>query len=298
MRADTAPRPAESVAALRIVRVLAAIGVALMFVVVAASAYLRLARAGAACPDWPACAPVAADLGVTIARTAHRLAAGSVAVLLIALIVVTSSQRPRLAGQLRLASAGLVIALGLALLGTLTSRVAPGDAQAAIVLGNLGGGFALLALMVVSWAAAGTPVRDAASAPLPARVRALYALAFAVTVLVVLLGAVASTGVAQSLHRIGGWIVVAMIAWLLLALRDAPAVSVRWRALLVLAWIAVPALGVIEAYVAPSLAIALAHNLASAAALGVLAAGLHEVVMRGASRTTGNGSPSARRIPA
>jgi heme A synthase len=276
-------------------RAIAIAGTLLMLVVVAASAFLRLGHAGAACPDWPACAEIdtheAITIAVAIARTAHRLSASAIAVLLIGLLIIARTQRPRLVGQAWLAAAGLAIAIALALLGMQMRHAAPGSAPPAVNLANLAGGYALLAIMATSWAASiGTPAVILAQAgiqprkgddaePLLSQGRPpflawLLIASLAAAALASVCGALAGSGVAgmQTFHRAVGWAVVALVGVLLLVLRRAPATLQRWRVLLVALWLAQPALGIVQAYVAPSVAIALAHNVAAGALVAALAA--------------------------
>jgi heme a synthase len=127
---------------------------ALVLAVTSLSAYLRLAKAGLGCTDWPACyaqsqrePPAAApqatnDIGA--ARFAHRVAA----LLVLGLIVVMLSLAPPRGtgwrGEPGTVLALLVLALLLAFLGrwSMAARVP------AVTLGNLLGGFAMLALSV------------------------------------------------------------------------------------------------------------------------------------------------------
>ena len=139
-------------ASLRLLRVLAASGAALMVVVILSSAYLRLSESGLSCADWPACyGSVAHAAKVTAtqrgARLAHRFAASAAGAVLVALVAVAAMRRPRLRRQAGIAATGLAIAAALATIGAVSSestRVAP---LPAVTLSNLGGGFALLALL-------------------------------------------------------------------------------------------------------------------------------------------------------
>jgi cytochrome c oxidase assembly protein subunit 15 len=140
----------EKASVQRLLRLLATAGAALVLVVIVTSAYLRLSQAGLSCDDWPACygrtAVDGADTASTVqrvARFAHRVAAGAVGALLLALVLISAVQRPPLKRQTTIAVAAALIALGLAALGTAT----PGTRLPAVTLGNLGGGFALLALL-------------------------------------------------------------------------------------------------------------------------------------------------------
>ncbi|MBI3149450.1 MAG: COX15/CtaA family protein [Betaproteobacteria bacterium] len=123
----------------------------LVLVVVAASAYLRLGQAGFSCADWPACfgrieinqQTLALEPLVFWARVAHRLAAMGVAVLVLSLVVLGYRQRREDARSLRLALLALSLTLFLAVLG----RWTPGTRVPAVTLGNLLGGFMLLAAL-------------------------------------------------------------------------------------------------------------------------------------------------------
>jgi heme A synthase len=145
------PRSATTTRAVWLRR-LAALAVLLMLLVVASSAWIRLAQARPACSDWPACRqPVstpgfiastdgasAADLAGT--RGLHRGAASlllPVAAVVVGLAWVWSAAR---------AWALLLLALGvaLALLGVIT----PGSRAPAVLLGNQLGGWLMLA---VAW---------------------------------------------------------------------------------------------------------------------------------------------------
>lgn len=140
----------------RLLRLLAAVGVALVLVVIVSSAYLRLSQAGLSCPDWPACygrvAQHAEIVGTAqrTARIAHRLAASAVGVVLIALLIATA-RRPRLKVQTALALAGLLVAVGLATIGAVMSETVTRVPLPAVTVANLTGGFALLALLWWLW---------------------------------------------------------------------------------------------------------------------------------------------------
>jgi cytochrome c oxidase assembly protein subunit 15 len=126
----------------------------LVLVLTTTSAYIRLSQAGFGCADWPACYGSAARLpeaGQLLpersplfwARALHRLAASAAGVVLL-LIVFLGWEELHGAGA-RLA-AGTVLALAgfLAWLGLFTPSSLP-----AVMLGNLLGGMAMVALL--SW---------------------------------------------------------------------------------------------------------------------------------------------------
>jgi heme A synthase len=127
---------------------------ALMLVVVASSAWLRLTAPREACADWPACrvalqpqrmAPAVAAAGpvagTAAVRLVHRTTASLVLLLVLAMgVLATRSPVPR--GVRPLLAVLAALALGLAALGVAT----PGSRSSWVLLGNLLGGFAMLAL--------------------------------------------------------------------------------------------------------------------------------------------------------
>jgi len=170
---------------------LAVAAAALMFVVVVASAFMRHWQAGLACPDWPACygrvdaqAGTEPPLPVRAARLAHRVAASGVLVAIAGLLLVAWTQPPRRTREGTLAAIAFALAAGLAALGVAT----PGSLLPAVALGNLLGGYAILALLaaVAALARAGdppaTPERPA-SVPGPLAFAAVLAVALAAALL-------------------------------------------------------------------------------------------------------------------
>jgi cytochrome c oxidase assembly protein subunit 15 len=150
-----------------------------VFVVIVASAFMRHTQAGLGCDDWPACygrgvvasAPAGApdatghvgadaagnpgsaatpSTGVRVARLAHRVAATGVLALVIGLLLVAWTQRPLWKREGALATAALLVAGVLAVLGVAT----PGAMLPAVTLGNLLGGYLMLALLAATWASA------------------------------------------------------------------------------------------------------------------------------------------------
>jgi len=123
-----------------------------MLAVIVLSATLRLAAPDGACTGTAACgagaAPLSASLPVyreeTIAlvRNAHRLTATLALLACIGLLAVSLTSRPRPLQLVLLSSGLLAVALGLAALGVVT----PGSRSPWVLLGNLLGGFAMLAL--------------------------------------------------------------------------------------------------------------------------------------------------------
>jgi heme a synthase len=138
----------EAISVARLLRMLATVGAALVMIVILSSAYLRLTQAGLSCDDWPTCyGRIGTETVITgeqrFARLAHRIAATAVAAVLLALALVAWTQRPVLLRPGLLVLVCLVIAGGLAVLGVAT----PGARLPVVTLGNLGGGFTLLALL-------------------------------------------------------------------------------------------------------------------------------------------------------
>lgn len=117
----------------------------LLVVVTALSALLRHRAEGLGCQPWPGChAAGAAASGVVeaLARGAHRAAATAVLGLAIGLLVLALRARPRLRREAALSALLLLLALLLAWLGLNTA----GSRVPAVALGNLLGGFLMLAV--------------------------------------------------------------------------------------------------------------------------------------------------------
>lgn len=123
-----------------------------MLMVVALSAFMRHDAAGIGCVPWPGCygqnpaagAPAPHNAGIVAARIAHRVFASFVLLAAIAMLAMSARARPRLHREALLSGALLVLALGLAVLGIFT----PGARQPVVAIGNLLGGFLMLALAV------------------------------------------------------------------------------------------------------------------------------------------------------
>jgi hypothetical protein len=176
----------------------AAAGVALVFVVVASSAWLRLAAGESACPPGGCEA-----FGMTDAvRLAHRVAAMGVAFIAI-VVAALAWRRPARAGRRAASLAILALVAALSVLG----RSSAGNPTTGVVLGNLLGGLALLALVTALAFRAHAAVRGSAGAldPAPIAVAALVIVAIAA-------GAAVSAGLVPSsppwtaAHRIAGWL--------------------------------------------------------------------------------------------
>ena len=178
---------------LRLLRMLATVGAALVLVVIVSSAYLRLSQAGLSCADWPACygnlARIAAATTAQLAaRLAHRIAASGVGFVLIALLAVTLTQRPRLAKQAAIAALALAVAVMLATVGAVMSESTRVTPLPAVTLANLLGGFALLALLV--WLR--ETARSIQIAPIPRGVHVLAVVALIAVIAQVGLGGLVS----------------------------------------------------------------------------------------------------------
>lgn len=158
---EAAPRlpdqPGAGAAARRLafVRRTALVCALLVVLITSLSAYIRLSKAGLSCPDWPACygqglrdlqqgrpAVTGEDVATAAARLAHRIVASTALLLVLALLAACLTARPVPWREARVATALLALVLFLAVLGRWSS-----DARVpAVAIGNLVGGFAMLAL--------------------------------------------------------------------------------------------------------------------------------------------------------
>jgi cytochrome c oxidase assembly protein subunit 15 len=136
-------------------RRLALLCAVMVLAVTCLSAYIRLSKAGLGCADWPQCygqslrqlqqgAAVTADeqTATAVARLAHRMVAVIALLLVITMVLVCFGSKPLLRNDGALALALLGLALFLAVLG----RWSSGARLPAVAIGNLLGGFAMLAL--------------------------------------------------------------------------------------------------------------------------------------------------------
>lgn len=209
----------------RLLRRMALVGLLLTVVIVVLSAYVRHRGVGLGCEGWPACygqdlsrqqqgEVVATDGDVLLARVVHRVVATVMLVLVIAMVFSTLV-RPALRREGVLASSLLVLALGLAVLGVVT----PGSRLPAVALGNLLGGFAMLALCARLAAATGEPrPRDVLLSRVGLLATILLALAIALGALVSATHAgVSCRSLAEctALTARGGWNLAALNPWLL-----------------------------------------------------------------------------------
>ena len=144
--------PARPLMQLRRLALLCAV---MVLAVTSLSAYIRLSKAGLGCAPWPQCyaqrahlpqAGAATDLDdrteYRAARLAHRVAAMVTLALVIGMLFVCLGARPVLRAEAAMAVALLVLSLALAVLG----RWSSGARVPAVAIGNLLGGFAMLAL--------------------------------------------------------------------------------------------------------------------------------------------------------
>lgn len=140
-----------------VLRRLALLCAVLVLAVTSLSAFLRLSKVGLGCADWPACygqdlrraqqggsASDEAQVATAIARLAHRITASGALLLVITMVLVCLGSKPLFVREGLLALALLALALFLAVLGwwSSTARVP------AVAMGNLLGGFLMLALCV------------------------------------------------------------------------------------------------------------------------------------------------------
>lgn len=150
---------AELTRRLNLVRRMAWLCAALMLATIALSAFMRLSSNGLGCADWPACygqsareaaealvsgqiqAGAGGSTAVAVARVLHRIVASVVLILVITLTLATLATKPRLPREGPLSMALLLLALGLAALGVVTA----GATLPAVTVGNLMGGFVMLA---------------------------------------------------------------------------------------------------------------------------------------------------------
>ncbi len=187
---------------LRLIKRLALICAALLLATTCLSAFMRLSQAGLGCADWPACygaqlrasahvdgATVAAsEPAILAARLAHRVVATLALVLIVTLVMVCWRHPLVTRGQRNLTLALLVLSLGLAALGVVT----PGARAPAIPMGNLLGGFVVLALC---WRLF-TSVREEVRGPAPAGLGPLAVAGLLVLALQLASGALISTSYA------------------------------------------------------------------------------------------------------
>jgi cytochrome c oxidase assembly protein subunit 15 len=140
-----------------VLRRLALLCAVMVLAVTSLSAYIRLSKAGLGCADWPQCygqslrqlqqgVAVTADeqAATAAARLVHRIVAVTALLLVVTMVMVCYGSRPVLRSEGLIALALLALALFLAVLG----RWSSGARVPAVAMGNLLGGFAMLALCV------------------------------------------------------------------------------------------------------------------------------------------------------
>jgi cytochrome c oxidase assembly protein subunit 15 len=128
---------------------------ALVIVITSLSAYIRLTKAGLGCADWPQCygqslrepqravpARTGESAATAAARLAHRMVAMAALLLVIMMVMACLTTRPLLRREGRIALALLACVVFLAVLGRWTT----GARVPAVAMGNLLGGFVMLAL--------------------------------------------------------------------------------------------------------------------------------------------------------
>jgi len=154
--------PSPSTLRRRTQRRIACLCALLVLLLVSLSAYLRLSKAGLGCTPWPQCygqavreqqqgmaSSEAALQGLALARLAHRTIASVALVLVIILAMSALTARPAQRGEVWSSIGLLALALFLAGLGLLSGS----SRLPAVAIGNLLGGFGMLAL---SWRLVGT----------------------------------------------------------------------------------------------------------------------------------------------
>lgn len=156
-----------------VLRRLALLCAAMVLAVTSLSAFIRQSKAGLGCADWPACygqglrqlqqgvAPTADEQTATaLARLVHRVVAVIALLLVVTMLMVCFGSRPVLPREGALALALFALALFLAVLGRWSSA----PRVPAVAIGNLLGGFLMLALCV-QLARSGRPTRPTGLGP-------------------------------------------------------------------------------------------------------------------------------------
>lgn len=143
--------------------VLARVAFVLMAFIVMLSTFVR--ERGAACEPQPHCLTAADEAtAVVAARLAHRAAAAAVLAIVVSIVFVAGPRRRAAQREFRLAASLLSVVLLLAALGVAASGAAPRFAA----VGNLVGGFAMLALAApLAWTALTGRLRLLGAALLP-----------------------------------------------------------------------------------------------------------------------------------
>jgi len=236
--------------------VAAAVALALMFIVVAASAYIRLALAENSAATLP------------VARGLHRAAATFTAVAVLVLAVLAWRSAALRARYGAVAGAALLLTLALSALGVATGTTPPPPAQFA----NLFGGLLLLALL--AWLSGRVTAQSAAALPDAAKLARLARIGFALALVQAGLGAALATfwsppeALALTVHVLFGLGTAALAFALGIRLVGAGAPIALG---LIGAGFAAPIAGTVSALIELAPAAALVHPLLGAATLVLLA---------------------------
>lgn len=191
----------EAERARKLLRRLAIGCVVLLLAISMLSAFLRLTRAGLGCDDWPRCygqalaaqqrgeaAAFAEQALVPVARLAHRIAASAALLVIVLMLWIALAIRPRVRLTVALAASLLALALALAVLGRWSSAAR----LPAVAIGNLAGGFLMIA---VAWQLARAPA-SADRLQLPAALRFVFGVGGFLLLLQIAAGAIVSAGYA------------------------------------------------------------------------------------------------------
>jgi len=233
-----------------------AVALALMFVVVAASAYIRLSLAENSAATLP------------VARGLHRAAASFTAVAVLVLAVLAWRGAALRASVGAHAAAALLLTLALSALGVATGTTPPPAAQFA----NLFGGLLLLALL--AWLSGRITTQTAAAPAELARLRRLARIGFALALVQAAIGAALATfwsppeALALTVHVLFGLGTAALAFALGIRLIGAGAPIALG---LVGAGFAAPIAGTVAALIELAPAAGLVHPLLGAATLVLLA---------------------------
>lgn len=188
------------------------------------SAYIRLSKVGLGCQPWPACyaqtleqpeasAP-AQSASVALARMAHRVIASASLVVVLALWAI--AWRWRLPLQARMAAQLCIVAMVLAVLGRWSAQ----SQLWAVTLGNILGGFMMLALSVRLACTAAPELAPPERGLMPTQARTVAHVArwCAVWVLVQTVLGTLPSHISDSplhmVHRVSGFILV-LALWML-----------------------------------------------------------------------------------
>lgn len=250
-------------------RPIAGLLLAMMAIVVVASAWLRLAGTPPPdCESWPSCRfdrqavariDESTPPAVGVLRAVHRVAASIALAAIVALLASAWRARDRQARRMGVAL--LLLALGLSLLGIAT----PGSRAAAVMLGNLLGGALMFALAWVTWKLSG------GADPMPAPLRRAAAVVALPWLAQVSLGALSGAGagvVATLLHLLLALLLSVAVFALAMSTRRAGRDGDSRKLLGLLSLQIV--LGVAGALGAAPAPLVVAHNLAAAMGLALL----------------------------